>query len=73
MTFGAIPPKQLTAREAADVHGVTPRRIQRLAEDGRIPGAVKKGPIWLVPAGFSVLPPPKRKRALAKIKAGSGL
>jgi len=69
MTFGAIPPKQLTVREAAAIHEVTPRRIQRLIEDDRIPGAVKKGPIWLVPAAFSVLPPPKRKRAMAKIKA----
>lgn len=59
----------LTAREAADAHGVTPRRIQALASVGRIPGAQKKGPIWLVPAGFTVLPPPERKRAMAKIKA----
>lgn len=65
--------KTLTAREAAAAHDVTPRRIQKLAEAGRIPGAEKKGPIWLVPEGFSVLPPPKRKRAMAKIKVGSDL
>lgn len=59
----------ITAREAADAHGVTPRRIQKLAGDGRIPGAAKKGPIWLVPEGFTVLPAPKRKHSMAKIKA----
>lgn len=58
----------ITIKQAAAVHGVTPRRIQALAEAGRIPGATKKGPIWLLPDDFTVLPPAKRKHPMAKIK-----
>lgn len=59
----------ISIRDAADAHGVTPRRIQTLAAAGRIPGATKVSGVWLIPAGFTVLPPPKRCRNLAKIKA----
>lgn len=58
----------LTVREAARRYDVTPRRIQKLIADRRIPGATRKGPIWLLPDDFSVLPPPKRRHAMAKIK-----
>lgn len=58
----------ITVSQAAARHGVTPRRIQALAEAGRIPGAIKKGPIWLLPDGFTVLPAPKRKHPMVKIK-----
>lgn len=59
----------ITVREAAARHGVIPRRIQQLIADGRIPGAYRKGPIWLLPDPFTVLAPPKRKHPMLKIKA----
>lgn len=58
----------LTCAEAAKRHNVTARRIQRLAQDGRIPGAKMHGSVWIIPDKFRVLPPPKRDRKLEKIK-----
>lgn len=62
-------PPPITCTEAAERHDVTPRRIQRLANDGRIPGAKLHAGVWLIPSDFTVLPPPKRKRQLEKITA----
>ena len=39
----------MTIREAAEVWGVTPRRIQALCSDGRIEGAMKFGRDWAIP------------------------
>lgn len=39
----------MTIREAAEVWGVTPRRIQVLCSDGRIEGAMKFGRDWAIP------------------------
>ena len=39
----------MTIREAAEVWGVTPRRIQVLCSDGRIEGAMKFGRDWTIP------------------------
>ena len=36
-------------REAAKRWGITERRVQRLCEDGRIPGVSKFGYMWLIP------------------------
>jgi excisionase family DNA binding protein len=46
----------LTTHEAAKQLGVTPRRIQKLIADKRIPGAVKPGHDWIIPDDFMVLP-----------------
>ena len=59
--------KLLTCTEAANLHEVSSRRIQRLAHDKRIPGAKLHGGVWLIPENFKVLPPPTRKRGLDKI------
>jgi hypothetical protein len=58
--------KTSTAAAAAR-HNVTQRRIQLLIKQGRIPGAEMIGGIWLLPADFTILPPPKRNRTLQKI------
>lgn len=39
----------MTLKEASEKWRVTPRRINYLCSDGRIPGAVKIATIWLIP------------------------
>lgn len=40
----------LTVKEAGEKWGITARMVNYYCSDGRIPGAVKKGNLWLVPA-----------------------
>jgi len=40
-----------TATEMAQRLGVTPRLVQLWAKEGKLPGAVKQGRDWLIPAG----------------------
>ena len=40
----------LTIKEVAEKWNVTPRRIQKMCADGRIPGAKKFGRDWAIPA-----------------------
>lgn len=47
-------PKMISVRDAAEIANVTPRRIQQLARDGRIPGAQFISGVWLIPPDFSV-------------------
>lgn len=44
----------ISVREAAKIADVTPRRIQQLARDGRIPGAEFIAGVWLIPKKFKV-------------------
>jgi len=39
----------LTAKEAGEKWGITPRMVNYYCTSGRIPRAVKKGDLWLVP------------------------
>lgn len=39
----------LTIKEVAEKWNLTPRRIQKLCADGRIPGASKFGRDWAIP------------------------
>ncbi|MFQ8636821.1 MAG: helix-turn-helix domain-containing protein [Acutalibacteraceae bacterium] len=39
----------MTLKEASEKWGVSPRRINYYCSAGRIPGAEKKGTVWLVP------------------------
>ena len=39
----------MTLKEAAEIWGVTPRRVNYYCAAGRIPGAVKMATIWLIP------------------------
>lgn len=56
----------LTTIEAAAALGVSPRRVRRLAQDGRLRGATRRGRDWTIPADRDgrpvVLPPPRRSR-----------
>lgn len=39
----------MSCPEAAKKWGISERRVQRLCEDGRIPGISKIGYMWLIP------------------------
>lgn len=45
----------ITAAEAAEKWGVTPRRVQGLCKEGKIKGATRWGRTWMIPA-HAVLP-----------------
>lgn len=41
----------MTVRQAADKWGVSIRRVSKLCQDGRVPGAIKPSArFWLIPA-----------------------
>ena len=40
----------LTVKEMGEKWGISGRRVTYFCKDGRIPGALKKGYMWLVPA-----------------------
>ena len=48
--------KFITTTQAAERTGLSARYVQRLAADGRITGAMKVGPVWLVPESFKWKP-----------------
>ncbi len=39
----------LTPQEAGNEWGIKARRVQTLCSKGQLPGAVRKGRIWLIP------------------------
>ena len=39
----------LTTKQAAQLWGISPRRVAILCAQGRIPGTVKAGKTWLLP------------------------
>ena len=39
----------MSAPQAAEKWGISARRVQKLCEDNRIPGAVKFSRVWLIP------------------------
>jgi hypothetical protein len=50
----------ITAKEAAEKWGVTPRRVQGFCNEGRIKGAIRWGRTWMIPA-HAVLPKGKKE------------
>ena len=39
----------VSTKEIADRWGITTRRVGKLCVTGRIPGAIKVGPVWVIP------------------------
>ena len=39
----------LTGKEAGEKWSITPRMVNYYCSAGRIPGAIKKGNLWLIP------------------------
>lgn len=52
----------ITLKEAAEKWGISERRIRILCSDGRIEGATKMGPMWVIPAD-SIKPDDKRVKS----------
>lgn len=42
----------LTVKEAGENWGITARMVNYYCSAGRIPGAIKKGNLWLIPANI---------------------
>lgn len=58
----------MTAKEAADKWGITPRRVQVLCAGGRIDGAWRLGNAWAIPMDATK---PKDERTLPKSHIGN--
>ena len=39
----------MTTKQAAEIWGISPRRVAILCEQGRIKGVKKAGTVWLIP------------------------
>lgn len=50
----------LTAEEIAEKWGISDRRVTKLCNEGRIPGAIRKSFLWLIP-GDAIKPEDPRK------------
>ena len=53
----------MTANEAADIWGISSRRVHTLCNEGRIDGATRLGNAWAIPKNA-------KKPADARIKSG---
>ena len=51
----------IEAKTAAEKWKITVRRVQKLCDEGRIPGACKFGFMWMIP-GTADKPPDGRRR-----------
>jgi hypothetical protein len=47
----------ISTEEAAKRQGISKRRMQRLLQQDRVPGAVRLNRDWMIPDDFIVLPP----------------
>ena len=41
----------MTTKDAAELWGISIRRVQALCDSGKIPSATKIGDVWLMPKG----------------------
>jgi len=57
----------ITLKEASEKWGISERRIRILCTEGRINGASKMGPMWVIPSD-SVKPEDKRVKSGKYIK-----
>ena len=57
----------ITLKEAAEKWGISERRIRILCTEGRVEGATKMGPMWVIPAD-SVKPEDKQVKSGKYIK-----
>lgn len=51
----------ISAKDAAELWGITRRRVQTYCIDGRIPGAVKVSAVWLIPKDSKKPTDPRKK------------
>lgn len=53
----------ISCPEAAKIWGISERRVQKLCEDGRIPGVIKFTRMWMIPKGTKKPSDPRRKKS----------
>jgi hypothetical protein len=58
----------MTTKDAAEIWGITMRRVQALCDNGQIPEAFKLGDIWVIPKG-TPKPIDGRTKQAKKIKS----
>mgnify|MGYP005779969663 len=51
----------ISCPEAAKKWGISERRVQKFCEDGRIPGVIKFGRMWMIPKNAEKPSDPRRK------------
>ena len=56
----------ITAKEAAEKWGITPRQVQFLCARGRIPGAFRFGYAWVIPADVKKPKDGRSEKAIAE-------
>lgn len=57
----------LTVKEAGEKWGITARMVTIYCVDGRIPGAFKKGNLWLIPGDADKPVDRRRKQTVATV------
>lgn len=60
----------MTTKDAANQWGITTRQVQLLCAQGRIPGAVRFGHVWVIPANAQK---PEDRRSNRKNRLGREL
>lgn len=55
----------MNTQEIAKVWDISPRRVQILCKNGRIPGAINKG-IWLIPSDATKPEDPRKNKKVEK-------
>lgn len=58
-----------TSAELSEILGISPKRISILCASGRVDGVMKKGKMWLIPAGAKK---PEDPRKLRKVERFAG-
>ena len=56
----------ISVQTAAEKWGISPRRIQKLCEEGRINGVQRMGRMWLIPKNASKPDDMRKQRGRAK-------
>lgn len=58
----------MTLKEASEKWGITPRQINYLCAENRIPGAMKMATIWLIPKDAEKPVDKRRKETRGNLK-----
>jgi hypothetical protein len=60
----------MTAKEASELWGITPRRVQILCDKGKVQGAFQMGRTWIIPEGTHKPIDGRTKQAKEQAKDG---
>ncbi len=62
----------ISCPEAAKKWGISERRVQKFCEDGRIPGVIKFGRMWMIPKDAKKPSDPRRKTIFCEVSVTFG-